>query len=253
MHDPFSSAKAVLRRADKHIADLELAVDAFKTGKPYAFVVEFDPNFGKHLLKAKFDIQIFEDMSCIIFDAVGNLRACLDQLSHTVALKHRGVSKNFAYFPFCKGATYWPDRINGMKNDLPPEVIALFECFQPYKGGNNSLWAVDYLANVQKHARLMPVGVGSAGAMLTFPTGVSPTGEFVKVPAHLTREDEIIILAVLPETPIPIMKLSTFVVIDDAEEVIKGKKPVSLLKIMSGYVANVVRDTEAVCKGIGLF
>jgi hypothetical protein len=89
--------------------------------------------------------------------------------------------------------------------------------------------------------------------MLTFPNGTTPIGEFVSIPAHLNRTDEIIILAVKPDAPIPKMNLRTFVVIDDAEEIIQGKQPVGLLTIMSGYVANVLRDTEAVCRGIGLF
>lgn len=251
MPDQLSSAKAVLRRAYKHIADLELAVEAFKAGTPYSTVIEYDPGFGKHVLKAKFDPQISEDMSCIVFDAVNNLRACLDQVTYAVAHAHRGKSKNFAYFPFAKDIDYWPNRINGMKNDLPPAVLTLFECYQPYKGGNNTLWAVDYLANVKKHALLVPVGF-SAGAVLTFPNG-RPEREFVVVPPGLNRKDEIAILAMQADDPVPKIKLSTFVIIDHPEEVVQGKQPVNLLTIMGGYVANVLRDTEAVCKGIGLF
>jgi hypothetical protein len=251
MTDPFSSAKTVLRRANKHIADLNLAVEGFKAGEHYSTVIRFDPDFGKHLLKAKFNTQVFEDMSCIMFDAVSNLRACLDQMTHAVADNHRGRSKNFAYFPFAKDASFWPARINGMQNDLPIEVLNLFGCFQPYKGGNDTLWAVDHLANVNKHALLVPVGVGT-GATLTFPQGGPPAGEFISVPAHLNRKDEII-LAVRPETPLPRIRLRTYVVIDHAEEVLQGRQPLGLLEIMSGYVAKVLRDTESVCQAIGLF
>src|SRR5258707_15035906 len=104
MPDLFASAKAVFRRANQHITDLEAAIEKMRTEQPYTVVVEYDSNFGKHLLKAKFDESASLDIACIMFDAINNFRACLDQMTDAIAVKHRGEPSNpkhFAAFPFC--------------------------------------------------------------------------------------------------------------------------------------------------------
>lgn len=251
MIDPLSSAKAVFRRAQKHITDLESAIDGFKTGKPYTLLTEYDPGIGKHIFKAKFNTDYAEDVSCIMFDAIQNLRASLDQMTDAIAHRHRGASNHFAQFPFAKDAAHWPNRINGLKNDLPEEIRALFSCFQPYKGGNDMLWAMHYMVNIKKHSSLIPVGFG-AGASLTFPYG-KPDREFVTTSESLRRKNEIPIFYMLPDDPEPKVQFSSYVVIDDPEEIIQGKQPGSLLQIMGGYVLNVFNFTEAKCRGIGMW
>lgn len=186
-----------------------------------------------------------------MFDAVSNLRACLDQMTDEVATKHRGQNRNRAYFPIRDEATVWAERISKLEGDLPPEVLTLFGWFQPYKGGNDTLWALNHLANVNKHAKLIPVGTG-VGAMLSFPDGRPPLGEFVTIPPELYRSDEIPILAVAPGTDAPPIDVRCFIAIDHDEVIVKRRQPASLLHTMSGYVSSILHDTEAVCREIGM-
>jgi hypothetical protein len=172
-------------------------------------------------------------------------------MTDAIAGKHRGESKNFAHFPFAKDAAHWPDRINGLKHDLPVGVRTLFGLFQPYKGGNDTLWALNYIANLKNHKILIPVGFG-LGAILRFPDWTPPPDAFLTIGPEVYRKDEIIMFALGDTDPVPQVHLSPVVVIDNPEKIINGKQPVPLLNQMSIWVKSIVSDTETLCQNLGI-
>jgi hypothetical protein len=169
MADMFTSAKSVLRRANHHITDLESAVKVFAPDQPNAHVLEQDAKTGEYFHKLIRSEDFSDNISCIMFDAIGNLRACLDQMTYAIAVKHRGREKKFSSFPFASDETEWPNAIKRLKDNVPAEIIAAFERFKPYKGGNNTLWALNQLANFKKHALLVPAGY--LGVLVRTPAG----------------------------------------------------------------------------------
>jgi hypothetical protein len=252
MADLFASANAVLRRAKHHIKDFEVAMEKFREGRPYIAIVEYDPGFGKHVLKARFIESIVEDLACIMFDGLNNLRACLDQMTDAIAIRYRGESKHFAQFPFAKDVAHWPARINGLKNHLPSEVMTLFGFFQPYKGGDNTLWAMNEIVNVKKHARLIPVGFGHS-ASIQFAGGRAPAaGEFISTPPHLYRKDEIVIMSLPEGHAVPEIYLSPTVVLNHPDEIVSGKQPIALLYIARDRVSSILNEATSVCSQLGL-
>jgi hypothetical protein len=162
MRDIFKSAKSVLRRANHHITDLKSAIQSFTPDKPYTYRVDYDSETRKYIHKAIFSEAFSDDISCVFFDAINNLRASLDQMTFAIAMRHdpNRNPADFAPFPFAKDANHWPAKIKGLANDLPTEICTVFEGFQPYKGGNNTLWALNYVANIKKHAILIPARFG---------------------------------------------------------------------------------------------
>ena len=50
---------------------------------------------------------------------------------------------------------------------MPPEILALFRAFKPYKGGNDALWALNKLCNAKKHCALIPFDIGRANVSIT--------------------------------------------------------------------------------------
>jgi hypothetical protein len=154
MQDIFASAKSVLSRAKHHIADLETTIKVFTPDKPYTHAIERDSQTGDYLQVLIFSESFSDDISCIMFDAVNNLRACLDQMTYAIAMRHRPGrnADKFVPFPFASDLNHWLNRTNGLKDDLPTQVRTLFGSFKPYKGGNNTLWAMNKLANTKKHA-----------------------------------------------------------------------------------------------------
>jgi hypothetical protein len=249
MTDIFASAKSVLRRANHHITNLEFAVKVITPDQPYSYVLDQDAKTGEYFHKLIRSQDFSGNISCIMFDAVNNLRACLDQMTFAIAVKHRGGDK-FAPFPFSSDADHWPNKINGLKHDLPAQIRMLFERFKPYKGGNNTLWALNYLANVKKHALLVPAGYLGISVRIPAGTDVPPVDV---TPSPSGDKDEIIIYRSFePVNRHPNIEVTYRIVIDHPEGVIQGQPPVPLLNAMSGEVERVMIDTEAECRRIAL-
>lgn len=250
MADIFKSAKSVLRRADHHIMDLKSAIQTFTPDKPYTYRVDYDSQAGKYIHKAIFSEEFSDDISCIFFDAINNLRASLDQMTYIIAMRVRPARNpdDFAPFPFAKDAKHWPDKIKGLKNDIPSEICAIFEGFKPYKGGNDTLWSLNYIANVKKHAILIPSGFG--GVMVSVPKHESP--EFTNRHPFSADSNEIEMFRSRNEHIGTEVEFSYTVVIRHPEKIIDFQSPITLLDAMRGEVERIIIATEAKCGEIGL-
>jgi hypothetical protein len=250
MGDLFASAKSVLRRANHHITDLDSAIRVGTPDKQPAYIIEQDTETGDYLHKLRFGKTFSDDVSCIMFDAINNLRASLDQMTFAIAVKCRGRAEaDPAYFPIVTNHIHLPNRLKGLKN-IPLEIRAIFEEFKPYKGGNNALWALNYLAGVKKHALLVPVGFG--GTTVRIPAGgiVPP---FAITPMDTASKNEIIIFrSAEPSQRRRNIEITYNVIIDHPEKIIQGQPPVSLLNAIRSEVERVLVATEAECCRIGL-
>jgi hypothetical protein len=244
MSDIFRSAKSVLRRANHHIADLKSEIGTFTADKPYTYVIERDGQTGKDAHIVRFNTEFSDDLSCIMFDAVNNLRSCLDQLTWAIQVKHSG-SKNTAHFPFASDEAHWPNKIKGLKN-LPDEIVTFFKALKAYKGGDNTLFALNYIANTKKHALLIPHNFGKATLRL-------PGAPYYGMRNLGFNADKNEVVLFLTDSKHQAQAEFTYsVVIRDPEEVIQGKHPITLLNAMSGVVERVLLGTEAECRRIGL-
>jgi hypothetical protein len=244
MADIFMSAKSVLRRANHHIADLKSEIETFTADKPYSYVIERDSQTGKDAHIVRFSESFSDDLSCILFDAVNNLRSCLDQMTWAIQVKHSGIKKT-VYFPFASDATHWANKIKGLK-DLPGEIRTFFEGFKAYKGGDNTLFALNYIANTNKHALLIPHNFGKATMRLPGAPwyGMRTLG--------FSADKNEVVLFLTDSNQQAQAEFTYSIVIRDTEEVIKGKHPVTLLNAMSGVVERILLGTEAECRRIGL-
>jgi hypothetical protein len=117
----FASARSVLRRANHHITDFKFVVGSGNIDKPYTVVPERDADTGDYLHVIRFREGFSDDISCILFDAVNNLRACLDHMTFAIAAKHRG-GDDFVSFPFSDNAANWLNIIR--RKPLPDHVPA---------------------------------------------------------------------------------------------------------------------------------
>jgi hypothetical protein len=251
MANLFTSAKSVLRRANHHITELKsAAIQTFTRDKPYTYRVDYDSEAGKYIHKAIFSEEFSDDISCIMFDAINNLRACLDQMTYAIATKHRGRENKFSSFPFASNETEWPNAIKRLKNNVPAEIIAIFEGFKPYKGGNDTLWALNYIANIKKHAILIPAGFGAALVSVPMQLG-SPEFEFAREPFNADG-NEIELLRSQHANFGAQIQFTYTVVIRHSEEIINGQSPITLLDAISAEVRRVLVNTEAECRRIRL-
>jgi hypothetical protein len=249
MDDLFASAKSVFRRANHHITELDAAIKGGTSDKQPTYIIEQDTETGDYLHKFRFREAFSDDVSCIMFDAINNLRASLDQMTFAIAVKCRGREDgDFAFFPVVTNLIDLPNRLNGLK-DVPLEIRAIFEGFKPYKGGNDALWALNYLAGIQKHALLVPVWFGGTTVRIQV-GGIVPPFAITRMDTASKNEIVIFRSTEFPK-PHPNIEITYNIIIDHPEKIIQGQPPVPLLNAIRSEVERVLVTTEAECRRLG--
>jgi hypothetical protein len=247
----FESPKRTLRRAKYHINDLEAQLLAFQEREGWFYDIDRDPDTGDELHKIKFKDDSFEwGFPCIVFDAVNNLRACLDQTSYAACVANGRPNTKIAYFPFASDAAHWSNRVNGLK-DLPAEILAMFERRNAYEGGNNTLWAVNELCNTTKHARLVPIRIGKIE--VSFPAAITAIVPItVSSTAFNAQTNEIELARLPPDAQRGTnTKISFSIVLEHPSKAINGRQPVGLLNQMVNVIESILMATEGECLRLG--
>lgn len=161
MIDPFESSRRKVARAKEHIADLERETGLFFGARPYSVVIEPDPNEPKHEVhKIRFDRAMPDSFASLTAEAVHNLRSALDNVGYGLAVSGGRVNPKYTAFPFSGSALDFENVIKGRCKDIPEEIHALFRAYQPYRGGNDFLWALNEVSITDKH-KLLTIALGS--------------------------------------------------------------------------------------------
>ena len=130
---------------------------------------------------------------------------------------------------------------------MPAEIRTLFEGFKAYKGGNNTLWALNELANTPKHKLLIPVVIGSGGLGINFLHVIKPGtgGVGIMAPRWDRDKNEIVFLRAPDDAEIQYnVNVAFSVALDHVDEVIRGQNPVAVLRAMAAEVESVFTATE---------
>jgi hypothetical protein len=167
--DRLRGIQAKTERAKQHIADLERAVRAFRDSKPYEIGTERDPKTGYLIYQVVRADEAPLQLSLIAGDAIQNLRTALDHLAHQLVLANGNMPTNQTYFPICKSAEEYkaqsPRKVKGMSQ----AAIDLINAANPYLGGNDLLWAIHSLNNIDKHNLLLVVGTAHRQTTIDVP------------------------------------------------------------------------------------
>jgi len=165
MADVLYSPWLTLVRAQYHIQNFKALVHAFANRKPWTYIVDRQSKPGKIIHKIKFTQQLSEMLPCILFDAVNNLRAVLDQSGYAASIAAGKINPKKTNFPFGDNLSQLENNITGrgVCEHIPSEIITLFRGFEPYEGGNgNALWLLNKLCNSKKHCSIIPLQIGNA-------------------------------------------------------------------------------------------
>jgi hypothetical protein len=86
-------------------------------------------------------------------EIVEHLRASLDHATWKTGDPKTGdPNVEQVAFPFAGKATELDNSMRRRSKNIPPEIQTLLRTFQPYKGGNDDLCALNDLCNLSKHA-----------------------------------------------------------------------------------------------------
>jgi hypothetical protein len=250
MADEFKSSKLRLARGKDHIFDLKKRISAFFETHPYSFLIEPDPNGINQQHKIKLIKPLPDDWTLMVTEAVEHFRAVLDQAVYAMLGVTRIMKPSATKFPIGNNVSDFEKR--AMK-DFPDHVKPFFRAFEPYKGGDNLLWALNGIANANKHR------------MLTFIDMASNTIEFgsldiefsdtmsIPMPRWDRTKNEIIFLVTGPETKLTYnnVKIALDVAFNEVE-IVEGQPVIAVLNLLASKVENILIAIEAKARILGV-
>jgi len=155
----FSDARAKIKRADEHIANLETRLTDLP--KSYISSIEIDPTARYKAIKHDMtDTELRVDIALLIGDAAHNLNCALDYswIETITKLVPSAVGKH-AKFPVYPTHDALEGTLCGRIVDATSERLYRFiiDEIKPYNGGNFAIWPVHVLDKRDKHRLLIPL------------------------------------------------------------------------------------------------
>lgn len=149
-----------LERAKRQMKELGDALKSFFRTKPYKFSGKPNPQAREVVYTMDAVKPIPPEIPLIAGEIIQNLRSALDHLAYQlycIGTKGATVNKQIA-FPIAESKLKYdeikPSRTKGMSS----AAIAAIDAVQPYGGGNDVLWHLHALNNIDKHRLILTVG-----------------------------------------------------------------------------------------------
>lgn len=158
-----------VERAKKHVTDLESAIRAFMETSPYKVGSKHDPETRKLVYYVTSVEPVPMSLPVIAGDAIQNLVSALDHLAYQLVCSDTSdnpPSPNRIYFPIADDATKYEATKGRKMEGASQDTFDAIDAIKPYKGGNESLWMLYRLNNIEKHRLLLAVGSHAAGINL---------------------------------------------------------------------------------------
>ncbi|MGI9071715.1 MAG: hypothetical protein ACR2JB_10465 [Bryobacteraceae bacterium] len=246
-----------IERAKEHIGDLNARIGIFNEAGPYSVIREEDAQTGDIVFYVRIKSDIPLSFAAIIGDAVQNLRSSLDHLAYQLVLANSGTPTKRTAFPIAESPEKYealdPRKVEGMSETAVKKIHAL----HPYRGGNDAIWMLDELNNIDKHRLLLAVGSAHTDVVLDyrdmFPNvrepmlySVQPSGaSFLMRSFPLKDGAEIYrVLAAHREAYINQKPEFTFRITLGEPEIVKGEPIIPTLNQLASIVGKVVSMFE---------
>lgn len=248
--DAFEGAFFSIQHAEAHTENFYVQYRAFMDQQPYTKVVEFRfPNLDIHKLKLTKPLPL--SLGAIAFDAVVHLRSALDHVGYAVAVAAGSKGKN-SYFPFGDTAAEVLNRRAGGSSDLPQEIFDLMVSFQPQKGGDDTLWAMNKICNSHKHRCLTATAMCAGGGLIKHASFGSDLVRFSFPPKWDSAKNEMV-LAVVKHGSQPNydLEISAFVAFADVDT-LANAFVAQVLERMAIRTREVVTAVQLKARELGL-
>lgn len=157
-----AKSRVMLSRVDwakKHIESLHRAEEAFWQREPFRVDVRNNRLTGKHEYYLSKTSEIPSDIVLIAGDVLHNLRSALDNLAYALPLAPITPGKERSrrrQFPVVDSAEkYMSTDVRRGVETFRKDVVEALDGVRPYKGGNDTLWALNELNNINKHRLIL--------------------------------------------------------------------------------------------------
>jgi hypothetical protein len=251
--DRLAGVRAKIKRATKHIQDLESSIQQILAacGGAYGIRTETDPETGDEIQKIDVRSPIPDDFVLTTGDAVHNLRSALDHLACRLVLAGGGEVTSQTYFPICKTAPKYEAESKGKIKGMSPAAVSYIDGLQPYQGGNDDLWTLHELDIIDKHKLLIVAAYGPSSVMIAAPT--TPAGQHVAEvigPIGLQPNKRLALLpdgTVVGRIPKGKTDVNFYIAPEIAfrePEIVEGKAVVPFLHQLAGLVSGIANACE---------
>ncbi|HWR86800.1 MAG TPA: hypothetical protein VN277_00080 [Acidiferrobacterales bacterium] len=148
-----------VERAMEHFRELGTEVRTYLDANPYVLGTKRDAE-SKRLIYYLISVQPTPlRISAILGDTIHNLRGALDHLAYQLVWIGTGaLPSNHVYFPIADDATRYLKQRNEQMKGARAQALSAIDTLQPYRGGNDTLWKLHKLNNVDKHRVLITAG-----------------------------------------------------------------------------------------------
>lgn len=156
-------------RAKEHLAELRKDVAAYLAGAPYKVGAKRDTITRSLVYFVESAAPIPDRIPLLAGDGIQNLMSALDHLAYQLVgsdTEDRPPSPNRIYFPIADDATAYESKKRDKMAGATAETLSAIDALRPYKGGNDALWRLYRLNNIEKHRLLLTVGSQAAGIHL---------------------------------------------------------------------------------------
>lgn len=138
--------------------ELETKLRSFFRTKPYKFSGKPNPKAREVVYTMDAVKSVPSEIPLIAGEVIQNLRSALDHIAYRLA----GTKANRdTAFPIAKSKLEY-ERKNGVRScrtkGMSSRAIAAIDAVQPYGGGNDVLWHLHALNNIDKHRLILTVG-----------------------------------------------------------------------------------------------
>jgi hypothetical protein len=153
-----------IERAKHHIKDLEVAAWSFLASSPYVVNTKRDQLTRKLIYYVASVREPPPSLAQIAGDAIQNLRSALDHLAYQLVLAGNGTPSRRTCFPIFETPEKCKAELRGKLEGMPEAAEKAIAEFKPYKGGNDLLWKLHSLNNIDKHRELIVVASRHVGS-----------------------------------------------------------------------------------------
>lgn len=185
--DLLEGPKSKIERAYSHISDLDQRIKGFFQSEPYEIATQLDPDGTQEWFVVRKTKELPKIIPVIVGEVIYDLRSALDQLTCCLA-KKAGRDCTDVYFPFAGSKQKFELKdTQGKIQKLHPDAVLMIQQLHPYKGGNDFLWSLNRLNNLDKHQSL--IGAGTMGVQFNADLTMKPREGLNTIQALKTTSD----------------------------------------------------------------
>ena len=154
-----TSIHAKVERARKHLSDLETECHAFLATSPYEIACKRDPQTREVVYYAVKAGRVPPTIAAITADVLQNLRRTLDHLACELVIAAGKYPTRNTGFPIFSSVGIYKAQVAEKVQGMGKDALETIDTIKPYKGGNDVLWRLHNLSNIDKQRPLAIVGL----------------------------------------------------------------------------------------------